>query len=552
MEVITGSILRNMLLYAGAILTKEKDKVNSLNVFPVPDGDTGTNMSLTLNAALREVDKVESNQINSITAALARGSLMGARGNSGVILSQFFRGFAEGLAHVTDGATGHDLAMALHKSSQTTYRAVMKPVEGTMLTVGRDAAQAAEAAAEEGASPAAVLKAAYEAAAKAVQDSPKFLPVLKEAGVVDAGGQGLLCIFEGFLKGLDGQPADYVSDSLPAAAEPLARQEGITRIDGVLVNKYCTEFLVLGQNLDPDHVRRTLESKGESMLVVGDERVVKVHIHTDHPGEVLDFCASRGDLSDIKIDNMQLQNEHYTETHNHEFFGNVVEFPNQNNGERKNIGVVAVAPGKGLADIFMSLGVDYVVLGGQTMNPSTEDLLKAVESVNADAVIILPNNKNVIFSANQVRELSEKPVGVVTTRSVPQGITAMMYFEPEASLEENLEAMEEHQREVKTGEITYAVRATVAGDLRIDEKDIIGLTDGKIAVVGQSISDVAHRLIETMVDEDSSVISLYYGEDQAADEAATLRQELSEKYTHCEVEVHSGGQPLYYYIISVE
>lgn len=551
MEVITGSTLRNMLLYAGAILNKEKDRVNSLNVFPVPDGDTGTNMSLTLNAALKEVEKVESSEINRITAALARGSLMGARGNSGVILSQFFRGFAEGLSDVTDKATGRDLARALEKSSQTTYRAVMKPVEGTMLTVGREAAAAAAAVAEEKDSAAAVLQAAFEAARKAVEDSPKFLPVLKEAGVVDAGGQGLLCIFEGLLKGLDGAPADYVSEGAQAVAEPV-RQEGITRIDGVLINKYCTEFLVLGQDLDADHIRRSLETKGESMLVVGDERVVKVHIHTDHPGEVLEFCASLGDLSDIKIDNMKLQNEAYTETHNHDFFGNVVEFPHQPNGERKNIGIVAVVPGKGLADIFMSLGVDYVVLGGQTMNPSTEDLLNAVERVNADSVIILPNNKNVIFSANQVRELSQKQVGVVTTRSIPQGITALMYFEPEASLEHNLEVMDAHKGEVKTGEITYAVRATVAGDLRIDEKDIIGLTDGKIAVVGQSVADVAHRLIESMVDEDSSVISLYYGEDQDPAEAEQLHKELSEKYPHCEVEVHSGGQPLYYFIISVE
>jgi DAK2 domain fusion protein YloV len=551
LDVITGNILRNMLLYAGAILNQEKDRVNSLNVFPVPDGDTGTNMSLTLNAALKEVEKVESTEVNRITAALARGSLMGARGNSGVILSQFFRGFADGLSEVVEAATGRDLARAFEKASQTTYRAVMKPVEGTMLTVGREAATAALATAEENESAAVVLKAAFDAASQAVLDSPKFLPVLKEAGVVDAGGQGLLCIFEGLLRGMDGEPAEYISEPVEAAPEP-ARQEGITRINGVLVNKYCTEFLVLGQSLDPDHIRDTLEEHGESMLVVGDERVVKVHIHTDHPGKVLEFCGSLGDLSDIKIDNMQLQNEAYTDAHNHDFFGNVVEFPKQSNGERKDIGVVAVVPGKGLAEIFMSLGADSVVLGGQTMNPSTEDLLKAVESVNADAVIILPNNKNVIFSANQVRELCEKPVGVVATRSVPQGITALMYFEPEASLEENLEAMDEHKREVKTGEITYAVRATVAGDLQIDEKDIIGLTDGKIAVVGQSVADVAHRLIEAMVDEDSSVISLYYGEDQAAEEAAQLHQELSEKYPHCEVEVHSGGQPLYYYIISVE
>lgn len=546
MEVITGSVLKNMLLHAGALLAQQKDMVNSLNVFPVPDGDTGTNMSLTLNAALKEIEKVEPDNIGQLVSALARGSLMGARGNSGVILSQYFRGFAEGLADVTTEATAEDLARALRKSSETTYRAVMKPVEGTMLTVGREAAAAAAAAAEEGATAQQVLYAAYQAAAQAVQDSPKHLPVLKEAGVVDAGGQGLLCIFEGFVHGIEGKPLEYSAlDVQPTAV--VEKQEGITRIEGELVNKYCTEFLILGTKLDPDYVRSSLEPKGESMLVVGDERVVKVHIHTDHPGEVLEFCGALGNLTDIKIDNMQLQNEKYTEEHQHDFGS--MSAPQ---GERKNIGLVAVVPGKGLADIFMSLGVDVIVPGGQTMNPSTEDLLRAVESVNADAVIILPNNKNVIFSANQVRELSDKPIGVVATRSIPQGITALMYYEPEASLEHNLEAMEEHKSEVKTGEVTYAVRATVAGDLQIEERDIIGLVEGKIAVVGQSTADVTRRLVESMVDEDSSVISIYYGEDQDAAEAEAFYEELCEQYADCEIEIYSGGQPLYYYIVSVE
>lgn len=549
MEVITGSLLRKMLLHAGAILTHQKDMVNSLNVFPVPDGDTGTNMSLTLNAALKEIEKVESDEVHRITSALARGSLMGARGNSGVILSQFFRGFADGLSGVSAGATAQDLARALQKSSETTYRAVMKPAEGTMLTVGREAAAAAATAAEEGAAADTVLRIAYEAAAQAVKDSPKYLPVLKEAGVVDAGGQGLLCIFEGFIAGLEGKPLEYLESVEPKAVEVSERQEGITLIDGVLINKYCTEFLILGENLDPDYVRNELDPKGESMLVVGDDKVVKVHIHTDHPGEVLEFCGSLGNLSDIKIDNMQLQNEEYASDHTHEHMHTEpVEFQ----GEPKNLGIVAVVPGPGLAEIFKSLGVDYVVQGGQTMNPSTEDLLKAVESVNAESVIILPNNKNVIFSANQVREFANKPVGVVGTRSIPQGITSLMYYEPEESLDHNLSVMDEHKREVKTGEITYAVRATTSGDLQIEEKDIIGLIEGKITVVGQSTADVARRLIESMVEDDSSVISIYYGEDQDAAEAEKLSQELSERFADCEIELHSGGQPLYYYIISVE
>lgn len=556
MDVITGLTLKNMLLVAAHSLDQQKDIVNALNVFPVPDGDTGTNMSLTLNAAVKELERTDSLEIRRLTSLLARGSLMGARGNSGVILSQFFRGFSEGLQDVKDEATGVDLANAFVMSSKTTYRAVMKPVEGTMLTVGRVAGEVAQEAAEAGATAEEVLRAALKGAQDALADTPNILPVLKEAGVVDAGGQGLLCIFEGFVAGLTASPEE-LDELLSHQAVPLVELTLKTTSE-VVVNKYCTEFIILGDGIDPETIRRKIGGKGDSMIVVGDGDVVKVHIHTDHPGDVLQYCSSLGDLTEIAIDNMRLQNleyEQHEQNHHLQLNGsNVVDFPQTApQGEAKSVGVVAVVPGEGLAEIFRSLGVDYVVPGGQTMNPSTEDLVHAVENVNAESVIILPNNKNVIFSAQQVRELVEdKQVGVVSTRSAPQGISALMYFVPDDKLEDNLAAMESSMRDVKTGEVTYAVRSTVAGDLQIEERDIIGLSEGKIAVVGSDPSDVALDLLETMVDQDSSVISIYYGADQDQQGAEKFDAAAKERYPQCEVEMYFGGQPLYYYIVLVE
>jgi len=557
LDVINGVTLKNMLLVAARSLDQQKDMVNALNIFPVPDGDTGTNMSLTLNAAVKELDRAENNEVGRLTTLLARGSLMGARGNSGVILSQFFRGFSDGLAHVKKEATGEDIANAFDSASKTTYRAVMKPVEGTMLTVARVAAETAVEAAQQEADAEAVIKAALEGARKALADTPNILPVLREAGVVDAGGQGLVCIFEGFLMALT-TPPEEIEEVLVEQVTSEKQTADLKRTQEVLVNKYCTEFIILGEGVDPNVVRSELESRGDSMIVVGDGNVTKVHIHTDNPGYVLQFCGGLGDLTEIDIDNMMLQKEEFAnhnDSHHLDYnTNNVVGFPGVavNSAAPKEVGVVAVVAGEGLADIFRSLGVDYVVQGGQTMNPSTEDLVMAVNSVNAESVIILPNNKNVIFSAQQVKELVDKKVGVVPTRSAPQGISALMYFVEGDSLEDNIAAMESSMNEVKTGEITYAVRSTVAGDLQIEEKDIIGLAEGKIAVVGSSPSNVARDLLRTMVDEESTVISVYYGADQSAEEAEALSTTLQEEHPHCEVEVYSGGQPLYYYIVSVE
>lgn len=549
MQVLTGIDLKRIITVAAQYLNESKDKVDALNVFPVPDGDTGTNMALTLSTAIRELDNLADDKISTVASAIARGSLMGARGNSGVILSQFFRGFSDGLANLTE-ATGRQLAEAFDMASQTTYKAVMKPVEGTMLTVGRELAAAClEATAEQELTPIEVWALAVEAGRKSLANTPNILPILKQAGVVDAGGEGLMVVFEGAFKALKGEIIEVSPVQIVTSATPV--KEGISRIEGDLVNKYCTEFIIKGSNLDQEEIRATLQPLGESMLVVGDSDVVKVHIHTDRPGKVLDYCTGLGNVTEIAIDNMLLQNESITENENVLVFPNAPTVPPVP-AEKKPIGLVAVVPGAGLAEIFMSLGVDKIVTGGQTMNPSTEELVNAVEEVNADAVIILPNNKNVIFAAQQVKELVDRPVEVVPTRSVPQGIGALMGFGLHLDLEENLAAMESAMEEVKTGEVTYAVRTTKAGDLEIEEHDIIGLAEGKIAVAGKSVNEVALMLLEELVDEDSSMISIYVGDNQDLADAEEFRATVEESFPDCDVEMHKGDQPLYYYIMSVE
>ena len=504
-DVLNGIEFKRIITAAAQVLAESKEQINALNVFPVPDGDTGTNMALTLQSALRELDNLETESISKVAQAIARGSLMGARGNSGVILSQYFRGFSDGLGKLK-AANGRQLAKAFDQASKRTYKAVMKPVEGTMLTVGRVIAEACSAACEnEELSPVEVWKVAVQAGTKALENTPNILPVLKQAGVVDAGGKGLLVALEGAYKALVGEID--VSDRPAPVQEQI--QEGITRIEGVLVNKYCTEFLIKGERLDVDQIRSQLEPKGESLLVVGDQQVVKIHIHTDHPGQVLEYCTGIGDLTDIKIDNMQFQNEMITDepemqNHNGLSNSNNTIISRNSSTEKKPIGVVAVVPGNGLAEIFTSLGVDVALYGGQTMNPSTEELVRAVEDVNADAVIILPNNKNVIFSAQQVKEFIDKRVEVIATTTVPQGVAAMVGFAEHLDLEANLQAMEEEVANVRSGEITFAVRSTKAGELSIEEQDYIGLADGNIVAAGQSLTDVGLTLLDNLVDDDSS------------------------------------------------
>lgn len=549
LQVITGADLKKMFSVAAQVLSDQKDRVNALNVFPVPDGDTGTNMALTLKSAIRELDNLKSDDISKVAAAIARGSLMGARGNSGVILSQFFRGFSDGLAKLKT-ANGKELAFAFQQASKTTYKAVMKPVEGTMLTVGRAIAEASiKAVEQQELRPDQVWEIGLNAGKTALANTPNILPVLKEAGVVDAGGEGLIVALEGAYRCLIGE-IDYTLDEI--VVQDGIDQEVISRIKGELKNKYCTEFIIKGNNLDVNQIRKKLEPKGDSLLVVGESDLIKIHIHTDGPGQILDICTKLGDLTDIKIDNMQLQNETISQA-----AGNIVTFPtdkiaNTPVDEPKEIGIVAVVPGQGLAEIFLSLGVDKIIPGGQTMNPSTEELIQAVEEVNADSVIILPNNKNVIFSAEQVKEFVDKKVEVIRCKTIPQGIAALIGFGNHMDFEQNVNAMKEGMEHIYSGEITYAVRSTKAGELNIEEQDFIGLADGKIVAAGQSLNQVGMQVLASLVKESSSLISIYFGDNIITDEAEAFSTLVKEKYKECEVELYSGGQPLYYYILSVE
>ncbi len=549
LQVITGADLKKMFSVAAQVLSDQKDRVNALNVFPVPDGDTGTNMALTLKSAIRELDNLKSDDISKVAAAIARGSLMGARGNSGVILSQFFRGFSDGLAKLKT-ANGKELAFAFQQASKTTYKAVMKPVEGTMLTVGRAIAEASiKAVEQQELRPDQVWEIGLNAGKTALANTPNILPVLKEAGVVDAGGEGLIVALEGAYRCLIGE-IDYTLDEI--VVQDGIDQEVISRIKGELKNKYCTEFIIKGNNLNVNQIRKTLEPKGDSLLVVGESDLIKIHIHTDGPGQILDICTKLGDLTDIKIDNMQLQSETISQA-----AGNIVTFPtdkiaNTPVDEPKEIGIVAVVPGQGLAEIFLSLGVDKIIPGGQTMNPSTEELIQAVEEVNADSVIILPNNKNVIFSAEQVKEFVDKKVEVIRCKTIPQGIAALIGFGNHMDFEQNVNAMKEGMEHIHSGEITYAVRSTKAGELNIEEQDFIGLADGKIVAAGQSLNQVGMQVLASLVKESSSLISIYFGDNIITDEAEAFSTLVKEKYKECEVELYSGGQPLYYYILSVE
>lgn len=561
-ERITGRDFRLMLYAAANRLSQQKQYIDSLNVFPVPDGDTGTNMSSTILSAVKEVQRSHSDSVADLASAAAKGSLMGARGNSGVILSQFFRGFA-------DGCAGHselgpkELTKAVQSATDTTYKAVMKPVEGTMLTVGRFAAEEAKKAVESGANVWEVAEAVFRGAQKGLKKTPELLPVLKQAGVVDAGGQGLVTILEGALSVVRGED---VSELLDDASEDLMGLEEPSKVGGIirvedLQYKYCTEFIVRGKNLSPESIKTHIAGWGDSMLVVGDREAVKVHIHTNDPGQVLSYCGRLGDMVEIGIHNMAEQNRQAVEEREAKQRQSMEEFsrtkvadsPTQQAAPvEKAIGMVAVCVGKGMADIFTSLGVDRVVVGGKTMNPSTEDLVGAISAVPAKCVILLPNNKNVLFAANQAAEISHKEVLVIPTRTIPQGIGAAMAFDPEASVEDNRSRMQEAALMVSTGEVTYAVRSTKAGELDINEKDIIGLVEGEIKVAGKSAEQVGLEVVQHLLDDDKEVITVYYGEEIPAEQAEKFGERLEESYPDLEVEVHYGGQPLYYYVFGVE
>ncbi|MFO7294823.1 MAG: DAK2 domain-containing protein [Caldicoprobacter sp.] len=546
-EFIDAAKLKEMILSATQFLDKHKQAVNALNVFPVPDGDTGTNMSLTMLAAAKEVQSARSDSMAQVTSALASGALKGARGNSGVILSQLFRGFARALQNLSQITTS-DYAEAMQAGVDTAYKAVMKPVEGTMLTVARVAAEEARKIARTQKDFIEFYEQVIKAAKKALDKTPEMLPVLKQAGVVDAGGMGLLYIMIGASHALKGT---FELDSTMMASEgcPTELKFEIQPQENIEYG-YCTEFLV--KNLypyveegDEENLKERLNKLGDCVVVVRDNDMIKVHVHTNMPGKVLQLGLRYGELSSIKIDNMREQHRHLNEIG--------VEGPQPpDDVVEKQFGVIAVAMGQGIASIFKDLAVDFVVEGGQTMNPSIDDLLKGIEKVKAKEIFILPNNSNIILSASQAQQMSQKKIYVIPSKSIPQGIAAMLAFNPDLDAETNVQRMTAALGSVKTGQVTYAVRDSSFDGMDIKKGDILGLIDGKISVVGSDISEVAKGLIDNMVDDNSEIVTLYYGEQISEQDAQAIADFVSNRYPDVEVEVHFGGQPLYYYIISVE
>ena len=551
---IDGGLLKEMIHNGLMLLERNKKAVDALNVFPVPDGDTGTNMSLTLRSAAKEVEKTQSESAGEVAEAMSRGALKGARGNSGVILSQLFRGFYKGVQGKAELSPA-DMAAAFRGGVEMAYKAVMKPREGTVLTVSRGFADAAVASAERQGAEADMILMMEEALAAGqatLERTPEMLDVLKQAGVVDAGGKGLLIIYEGWLGALRGEEIEGEAEEGAPAAQPeqdqTAGEEALSAAAGSLQEitfGYCTEFIVthlkegVGEE-DVDRLKGRLSIIGDSLVVVGDESVIKVHVHTNMPGKALQYALRLGELSNIKIDNMREQHRSL-----------VVKAAEAAPAPRKPYGMVTVAAGKGIRAIFKDLQVEGFVEGGQTMNPSTEDILEAVKALNADCVYVLPNNSNIIMAARQAAELAECEVHVIPTKTVPQGLAAVLAFNPDADGQHNEQEMTEAISTVKTGQVTFAVRDSNFDGLDIHKDDIMGMNEGKIEVLGASIQKVTLELVEKMR-TDEEIITLYYGQDVSEDEALALRDDLRERYPDCDVEAHNAGQPLYYYILSLE
>lgn len=545
---ITGEDLKKSLVGSRDYLVLNKEMVNELNVFPVPDGDTGTNMGLTIISALKEAEHLDSfATVEEVSAAVSRGALMGARGNSGVILSQFFRGFAEGLKG-KEVATIKDLAFAFKKASDVTYKAVMKPTEGTILTVGRELSDFAVKNAAKATDMGSFYESVIKAAEKSLDNTPNLLPVLKEQGVVDAGGKGLVVILQGALKAAKGETIEKIEDAELERKTPKAFVDGEVEDDDIEF-AYCTEFLIKGDSDKAEEFKQKLIPLGDCLLVVGASGIIKTHIHTNNPGRVLEYASEIGMLQDIKIDNMRIQHKEKL------FKDEEVEAAKGKNRvvePTEEYAFVTVSIGDGLDEVFESLNADYIVKGGQTMNPSTEDLLKGVESTPGKNVFILPNNKNIQLAAEQVKELTKRNVKVIPTRSIPEGISAMLAFQPDTSFDENEEAMKEAISHVKSGQVTYAVRDTEISGKKIAEGDVIGIAHGDIVSVGSEVTEVTRELIEELVNEDHSLITLYYGEDVDEEDGEKLLKELEEQYEDLDIELVYGGQPLYYYLVSLE
>jgi len=540
LDYIDGPKLKKLLEAGVETLFEHKEEVDDLNVFPVPDGDTGTNMYLTFQAALREALKAQ-DDVESILEAAAQGALMGARGNSGVITSQFFRGFAKGVGNTKKMGIS-EIANGIAGASALAYQAVRKPVEGTMLTVVREAGEKAKSLVGKKIKLEEFLLTVFEHTEVILDKTPEMLPTLKQAGVVDAGGKGILFFFQGVIEGYKGKTLKRkLAEEKPVIKSASNYTEGeVSLVDFAF--QYCTEFILQGKNLNVEEIKKDLSPHGDSMLVVGDENTVKIHIHTNNPGLILDYAVRLGDMSEIQINNMVEQSQQRLEKIRQR---NEEELPQE-------VGLVAVVPGEGLHKIYKSLGVAEVIEGGQTMNPSTEDLYKAVTKVPAKQVIILPNNGNVIMTAGQVGELTEIPVAVVPSKTIPQGISALMAFNPHEGLRENLEAMTRAIGNVVTGEVTFAVRNSQYNGFEINEGDIMGLRDGDIVCVGKDSSQVLIDLLKQIVDKEDSFITIYYGHDINENEAQATLAKVQDLFPEADVELYYGGQPLYSYILSVE
>ena len=539
-QCIDGKKFRDMFVSGANNLQNNKDLVDKLNVFPVPDGDTGTNMSLTISYAIKELAKVQNDNVTDIGKALSKGSLMGARGNSGVILSQIIRGIAKSVEG-KENLNVVDLANAFKNGSDTAYKAVIKPIEGTILTVVRESGEYAEKIAQEDMDMIEFLELVVEKANESLNKTPELLKALKEAGVVDSGGKGLVLIYEGMLSSLKGNNIELVEGGISSDTN-VSVEQNISTED--IKYQYCTEFILETNKVDDLTVRERFMKYGDSLAVVGDEGVIKVHVHTNDPGLAIQEALSYGQLLTIKIENMKLQHENkvLNET------AQTKEVP----VEEKEYGFIATSMGEGLAQIFKDFGVDYIIEGGQTMNPSTEDFMKAIESLNAKNIIILPNNSNIIMAANQAKELSDKNIVVIPTKNVSQAFATLVTFDADSSIEENKASMMEALSSVKSGQVTYAVRDTVINDVEVKEGNIIGIAEGKLLSAGDKVDEITTDLVEKLVDEDSAIITLFYGEDTSKEEAEALRDALEEKFEDIDVELHYGGQPLYYYLISVE
>ncbi|MDO5516802.1 MAG: DAK2 domain-containing protein [Clostridium sp.] len=547
-EKINGRDFYNMVVNASNRLLEESDFVNALNVFPVPDGDTGTNMSMTFKAAVKEIENIDSDSIGEISKKLAKGALMGARGNSGVILSQILRGISKGLEG-KDEVDATEFAIGFFEGSKSAYKAVMRPTEGTILSVVRAASEAAVASE---AKDIVSLMEEVTAEAKIMLDkTPELLPALKKAKVVDSGGMGLYIILQGMYEALkDGIKAEI--KDITASSSSKVGAQSTEEVD--IKFGYCTEFIILGDAKKAKEFQDKIESLGDSMIVVGYDDVIKTHIHTNDPGKVLSYAVQYGELSKIKIDNMR-------EEHRELLMDAADKEKNEEQNEteevatcdeEKKYGFITVAMGSGISSIFKDLGVDYVIEGGQTMNPSTQDMLDAISKINAEHIFILPNNKNIIMAANQAAEISEKDIRVIATTSIPQGIACATMFNPDCEVEENFEELKSAIESVKTGSVTYAVRDTEIDGINIKEGNMLGLIEGKIKEVGENKEEVASKVLEKMIDDDCELITVYCGEEVSDEEAEKFEAELGQKYEDFDIQFYKGNQPLYYYLMSVE